>query len=464
MEKLLSVGRLSRSRAFALASAALVALLVAGLEPAGAGAGSLLGIPATDPDGSPLDVGLLVLGHSTSAAGDWPAKLQAALAEDSVDGRNYVVFRNIVNGDGGFLWSRLSLPPGDLHYNRIRASQPQQFCQDPAGVRWSCRRLLIERSLGGADPSPGCCAAALPPAIGLCVWHQDGQRFEQANAPFLDCWRHMDLQVALVQDTSNRSWPVDDTSGDGQIGPDDYFASAAVASVAWPCGNTSGVIAGSIDWNCDGQIDQNDAADLNYSKWLEQLGDHLLDDFGSDGVEYVLLSAKPIEMGSCLDYPGEACCGGGSCDLRHLVRQPTGSRPFARFYLPTAYWEHESVALLADRPGVDSRIQRATPWSTEAMWQSSVACYQDGVPAGVWSLPTGSGQPASIVADDLETDGVNDNLLGCLGADHIHHNTNGGWAMADVWYQGVAHYLHPLDLFGDGFESGDLSAWSSVVP
>jgi hypothetical protein len=35
-------------------------------------AGGSLGIPVHDSQGRPIDVGLLILGHSTSAVGDWP--------------------------------------------------------------------------------------------------------------------------------------------------------------------------------------------------------------------------------------------------------------------------------------------------------------------------------------------------------------------------------------------------------
>jgi len=440
-------------------------VLVPALLPSAALADNLLGIPATDENGSPLDVGLLILGHSTSAVGDYPAKLQSALEVDPADGRNYVVFRNITSGDGGFLWSRLSLPPSDVQYDRIQASQPQQYCEDTSGVRWSCRRLLVERALSGSDPAPTCCAGAQPPNIPLCVWHENGQRFEQPSTPFLECWRHMDVRLALVQDTTNRSWPVDDSTGDGQIGADDYFPSASIPAAARPCNGTSGVVGSSIDWNCDGQLDLGDTADLLYSRWLETLGNDLLNNFGADGVDHVLYSAKPIEMGSCLHYPGEGCCGQGPCDLRHLVRTPTPSRPFARYYLPTVYWEHRGVALLAQRPGVDPRLHLATPWSSLFMWQRSTACYQGGVPAGDWSLPAASAHPVSIIADDLETDGVNDDLIGCIAGDHVHHTNDGGWSMADVWYQSLSYYLHDSQtLFSDSFESGDLSVWSSSTP
>ena len=54
------------------------------------------------------------------------------------------------------------------------------------------------------------------------------------------------------------------------------------------------------------------------------------------------------------------------------------------------------------------------------------------------------GRPASVAADDsefvngAETDAEN---IGCMRADHIHHNTSGGWLMADVWYEGLTPYL-----------------------
>jgi hypothetical protein len=92
-----------------------------------ASAGGSLGIPTTI-DGYPTNVGLLVLGHSTSAQGDYPAKLAAALNDPGNvgDGRSYMVLRAITGGDGGFLWSRLEVPPRTCS---TTASRPRR---DPA--------------------------------------------------------------------------------------------------------------------------------------------------------------------------------------------------------------------------------------------------------------------------------------------------------------------------------------------
>ena len=51
----------------AAASAALLALAAMTAR-----AGGTLELPVADADGQRIDVGVLVLGHSTSAAGDWP--------------------------------------------------------------------------------------------------------------------------------------------------------------------------------------------------------------------------------------------------------------------------------------------------------------------------------------------------------------------------------------------------------
>ena len=104
-------------------------MLVAALGLGRALAGGALDLPVHDATGDPIDVGLLILGHSTSAAGDWPAKLAAVLNADGADGRNYVVFRAITSGDGGFLWSQLSFAPSHLQYDRVQSSQtPPHWC------------------------------------------------------------------------------------------------------------------------------------------------------------------------------------------------------------------------------------------------------------------------------------------------------------------------------------------------
>lgn len=60
------------------------------LTPFSATAGGSLGIPDTI-DGYPSNVGLVILGHSTSAQGAYPAKLVSALnhAAHTADGRHY---------------------------------------------------------------------------------------------------------------------------------------------------------------------------------------------------------------------------------------------------------------------------------------------------------------------------------------------------------------------------------------
>ena len=57
-------------------------------------------------------------------------------------------------------------------------------------------------------------------------------------------------------------------------------------------------------------------------------------------------------------------------------------------------------------------------------------------------------RPASIAADNSKSDSVvapkdprHPNNVCCLVEDHLHHNDNGGWMMADVWYEGLQSYL-----------------------
>jgi len=88
---------------------------------ADSGSRGTLGLPTKDSFGSPVDVALIVLGHSTSGVGDWPGKLEQVLNANSKDGRHYVVFRLITLGDGGLLWAQLSFEPGDPQYHRVKA-------------------------------------------------------------------------------------------------------------------------------------------------------------------------------------------------------------------------------------------------------------------------------------------------------------------------------------------------------
>ena len=118
-----------------------LALAVAGA----AQAQGSLGIPGTI-EGYPTNVGFLVIGHSTSAQGAYPAKLVSALNDLShvADARHYVAFNAITGGDGGLLWSLVSVDATDTRYHRATASQavgesPQpQWCEDAATTRWSC--------------------------------------------------------------------------------------------------------------------------------------------------------------------------------------------------------------------------------------------------------------------------------------------------------------------------------------
>ncbi len=404
-------------------------------------AGGSLGLPVTDAWGDPIDVGLLVLGHSTSVRGDWPDKFARTLNQDPLDGRNYVVLRATTGGDGGFLWSQLQFKASDPQYARVKGSEIGQSCQDNSGTRWSCRRLRLQRALTGREPAPPECAppanGCVPTTIGLCVWHDKGQRFEEPNASFKSCWDRMDVRLALIQDTTNRSWPVDDNTRDGFIGTTDYFLASDINAMGRPCPVGSGTIGLWIDWDCDGALGAADASAGRYADWLQRLTGDLLDGFGPDGVDHVFLTHKPIEMEGCQYYPGEPCS-------RHGLRTPTPARPFDHYYLPPVYWELRSFEDLFSRPNLDPRVHWATPLDHGLMWDRSARCYEDGIGASDWTIPLSAGRPSTIAADDTENDGLNAETVGCLSADHIHHNENGGWMMADAWYEGMRPYLSDL--------------------
>jgi hypothetical protein len=151
-------------------------------------------------------------------------------------------------------------------------------------------------------------------------------------------------------------------------------------------------------------------------------------------VEHVFFSQKPIEMNACPYYPGETCSF-------HGIRTPTLKRPFDHFYFPTVYWELQGLESLFRQPDLDPRIHWATPQNHLRMWSRSVQCYDVGIPSGDWAVPLSAGRPDSIAADDSENDASNSDLVGCVGADHVHHNEAGGWMMADVWYSGLRPYL-----------------------
>jgi|CXWL01.1.fsa_nt_gi hypothetical protein len=464
--------------------------MVAGV-PAARSAG-FLGIPDTI-GGYPTNVGLLILGHSTSAQGQYPAKLVAALNDPAqgLDSRHYLAFSAITGGDGGLLWSLQSAAPSDLRYDRLTASvgvgestQPQ-WCQDADGVRWSCRRAKVDQVLTGVLPIPatgtcadttvanGCRAATTM----LCTWYDRSlplaaNPVSQSLTPAA-CWAKMDARIALVQDTTNRSWPVDDFDADGLVGDLDRWPSARILRArALPCGGTTGVVGGTVDWTCDGVVDAADAAPRVYAGWLEALATALLDSnlYGAAALDGVYFGHKPVEMGQCSLWPvsEQATCGSSP----HAVRTPqqiaaTPDRPFDHYYLPTVYWERQGLETMLARPGLDARIRPATAGDTAAMWRRSAACYDLGLTAADWQIPAAvPGRPTAVSADDVEVDGgpsADSDAVGCMVADHVHHNDGGGWMMADVWYGGLAADLW-LGLEEDAFESGDISGWSVATP
>ncbi len=405
-----------------------------------------LGIPKKDNFGQPIDVGLLILGHSTSAVGDYPAKLAQALNDDPNNGRNYVVFRIITNGDGGFLWTQLSFQPNDLQYDRVRASQsPQQWCQDNTGARWSCRRARLEEGLTGVKP-PSCFSdtSCSPPETISLTWSEGGVT-QTGELSFHEAWKKMDVRLALIQDTTNRSWPVDDFNNDGAVDEKDFWPESRIPGAARPCGGTGGVVTGAggdrfIDWNCDGSLSAADAALNRYTDWMEKLALDLLNNFPVDSrAHHVFITQKPLEL-ICSQqlFPGEMC-------RNHLpARMPTPARPYDHFFLPTVYWEYRMIEALFARDSLDPRIHKLTA-EARRMWDRSAQGYAQGIKGDDWTIPAAAGRPgADIAADDTENDAdaANAQRVGTVNADHIHHTDSGGWMMADVWYAGLQPYLN----------------------
>lgn len=407
-----------------------------------------------DENGDPLDVGLLILGHSTSVIGDYPAKLAAALNANTVgDGRNYIVFDGVVPGDGGFLWDFLKLAPDDAQYARVaNAAVNEQWYADSANNRWSCRRLKLERSISGIDPvDASICPDAFPVSGMSCKYTEAGQtKTEQLS--FTDCWNKMDLRLALVQDTSNRSYPVDDYDTSGALDAGDYMPVdiGEVDSAATPCGpntaNPSGIVSldntDYIDFNCDGALDESDLPHKAYALWLHDLSMVLL---GQYSVDHVFISHKPIELGlSCFKpywFPGEqATCA------PHTMRSPTTSRPFDYYVLPSVYWEHAALLELFAAE-TDNRVHQATYGAVLAMTEKSIKCYSDGLAGTDFSIPESAGRPTSVLPDIVEDDAApptspaSAGMTGCMAPDHTHHSEAGGWMMAEVWYSGLVDYL-----------------------
>jgi hypothetical protein len=446
-----------------------IALALALATAASAEAGGSLGIPTTI-DGYPANVGLLILGHSTSQTGDYPGKLARALNDpgNSADGRHYFVISAAHGGDGGFLWSRVSFAPTDIQYDRVRASrgasgdQVNQWCEDDAGTRWSCRRAKVDSILTGSTivPTTGTCAArqastSCAQPLVTCTWYDRGRPLSQnpvtQGMSANECWLKMDTHLVLIQDTTNRSWEVDDFTGDGSVNASDFWPSSRIPAEAWPCRGTSGVVNGSIDWNCDGALTGADAALTNYSSWLLKLSRELLDPtrYGTAAAEHVFLTQKPLEMTKGVDCTLFPTSEQTACRGAHSVRtasqiSATPGRPFDHYYLPTVYWEYRAIDQIFNNPTLDSRIRRATPAARD-MWNRSVKGYDIGLDSADWTIPsTVSGRPTTVAADDTEMDAgqtPNAATVGTLLGDHVHHTEAGGWMMADVWYAGLRPYL-----------------------
>jgi hypothetical protein len=184
---------------------------------------------------------------------------------------------------------------------------------------------------------------------------------------------------------------------------------------------------------------------------------------GSEHVDHVFFSQKPLEMNGCPYYPGEPC-------TFHGLRTATLTRPFDHYYLPTVYWELQGLEALLRSPDLDPRIHWATPRNHLLMWSRSVQCYVAGIPASTWTIPAAFGRPTTIASDDSENDATNSATVGCLLADHVHHTEAGGWLMADVWYSGLRPYLQdpvappsPTSEAGDGQQEMLVTAYNRAT-
>ena len=371
----------------------------------------------------------------------------------------------------------------DTRYQRVTASagvgessQPQ-WCEDTAALRWSCRRAKVEHLLTGTFPIPSSGTCADPsvtagcrqaPSIS-CTWYDRTLPLAQNPVTLTltpqQCWQRMDYRIALLQDTSNRSWPIDDTSADGVVDAGDaWSASRITRSRALPCPSSSGVVAGLVDWNCDQAVDAADAAAAVNAGWLREFAQDLLADqlYGASALDAVIVTQKPVELGQCILWPlaeRDTCAANP-----HALRTPTQiastpDRPLNHYYLPTVYWEYRVIETLFALPGLGPRILPATPANSLAMWNRSARCYAEGQIDSDWRIPSAVvGRPTLIDADVTEFDsgaGTNSANVGCLTTDHVHHNDNGGWQMADVWYDGLSGPLWsgvPDRQFGNGFE------------
>jgi hypothetical protein len=262
------------------------------------------------------------------------------------------------------------------------------------------------------------------------------------------CWLKMDFHVALIQDTTNRSWPLDDYTNDGAVTNADVWPSSKINAEALPCGARTGAVNGSVDWNCDGAITGADAAASVYAGWMQGFMRNLLDStrYGAAAVDHVFITQKPLELGAatCSMFPASEL---NACRTNHAVRTQaqilaTPNRPYDHYYLPTVFWEAAAIDRIF-AVNTDVRIHRATATS-RVMYDRSVKGYDIGLVSSDWTIPaTVPGRPTTVAADDTEIDGTGGNAetVGTLKNDHVHHTEAGGWMMADVWFAGLKPYL-----------------------
>jgi hypothetical protein len=121
----------------------------------------------------------------------------------------------------------------------------------------------------------------------------------------------------------------------------------------------------------------------------------------------------------------------------------TPSTPFPYKFLPYTYWEHRAVEQLFTMPDLDPRVHMVFPGHGNRMHDYSVKCFESGLEEADFLLPSkwAAGRPASITPDRAEDEKNYVEELGCYKGDITHHNVNGGWMMADVWWSGIRYYL-----------------------
>jgi hypothetical protein len=361
-------------------------------------------------DGRPARIGILVLGHSTSspANGDYAGKVAKALEIEAGDGRTFKVWRTTVCCGGGITWSKPFFTKNEPEFHLTGDKGGGNTCES-GGVKWNCRRAALDTFLGG-KPYPSCCDASNVP-------------------PRRDEWLATDFRIALIQDTAQRRWQVFDHTGDGKVDESDYFKPRGDETLPAFCGGKTGLVNGHVDFDCDGKLTPADSGVSLYAGWMKNVAHAMLRDFGPAGVHHVFVSPKPMET------------SGRGVD-ESVVVTPTPSKPFNHPYLPYTFWEYRAVEHLLALPDVDPRVHMVFPGRARAMHDFSVKCFETGLKTADFAMPAALaiGRPASIEPDIMEGKTATE-AAGCYKPDEVHHNDNGGWMMADIWWSGIRYYL-----------------------